>query len=521
MIVDTEAAQKTTNTSRVARNSFWYGTEMAVAFLASMFVSVAVARTIGPAKLGYFNYVLWLANVSGLVGSLGIPSTTSKYMAEFLGRGQNGIARAVFSHTMRLQCTVALLTTAAGLGVVFIVGDPQHRIVSAFQVASVLPAMLNFVPAQANCARENLRANTIASCIGSTIFTAAVIVTLVMHWGLLGIAADFLVYRLLEFVIRLVPVLIWVKSLPHEPLPQALKSRMLKFTGNSIVLMVLNLVVWDRSDVILLKFLSKDISQITFFTLAFNLVEKALTIPKTFVTGVNVTINAQYGRDRTRLNALVSLSFRYLLLFSAPLLLGLAAVSSPVIRVMYGSQYIPMISVLGIAAVLALPRALSGPAQQMLQANEQQTFLVVWGIACAVVNIGLDWVLIPKFGALGAAIGNGIAQIVATLGPWVLVHKRFELRFEHARMLKVLIAATSMMLAVLSAQKFLHPVAGLILGVPLGVVIFACWLRLLRVLGNDDAVKFMSFRHMVPRRVRTQYDFAMRFIFGRAFESLI
>ena len=62
-----------------------------------------MARIIGPQKLGYFNYVMWLANMSGIVGSVGVPMTTRKYMAEYLGRGEPGVARAVFFATMQLQ----------------------------------------------------------------------------------------------------------------------------------------------------------------------------------------------------------------------------------------------------------------------------------------------------------------------------------------------------------------------------------------------------------------------------------
>jgi O-antigen/teichoic acid export membrane protein len=49
--------------------------------------TVAVAPVIDPQRLGYFNYVYWLGSTTGIVGFLGIPMMTSKYMAEFLGAG--------------------------------------------------------------------------------------------------------------------------------------------------------------------------------------------------------------------------------------------------------------------------------------------------------------------------------------------------------------------------------------------------------------------------------------------------
>ena len=53
----------------------------------TLITSIAIARALGPSKMGYIIYVAWLASVVGTLGSLGIPSTTQKYMAEFLGMG--------------------------------------------------------------------------------------------------------------------------------------------------------------------------------------------------------------------------------------------------------------------------------------------------------------------------------------------------------------------------------------------------------------------------------------------------
>src|SRR5438067_9412187 len=160
------AAEPWNNTQTIARNSFWYGLETGFYFILAIATSVVMARVIGPEKLGYFNYVGWLANMSGQVGSLGIPVTTRKYMAEYLGRGQAGTARAIFRATLRLQTVTALGITALGLLAVALLVPAEHRLYSAFLVGSTLPAMVLSVPSQANMAAENLRANVVGTLVG-------------------------------------------------------------------------------------------------------------------------------------------------------------------------------------------------------------------------------------------------------------------------------------------------------------------------------------------------------------------
>src|SRR5580698_6986402 len=46
---------------RIAHNSIWYGVEVAIGILATLATTILIARLIGPARLGYFNYIYWLS----------------------------------------------------------------------------------------------------------------------------------------------------------------------------------------------------------------------------------------------------------------------------------------------------------------------------------------------------------------------------------------------------------------------------------------------------------------------------
>src|ERR1700744_897540 len=100
------------NTKTIARNSGWYGLETAINFVVTLFTSIAIARTLGPTKMGYIIYVIWISSVVSSLGAIGIPATTRKYMAEFLGGGDRGTARFIYTRTLLLQVTMATLVTA-------------------------------------------------------------------------------------------------------------------------------------------------------------------------------------------------------------------------------------------------------------------------------------------------------------------------------------------------------------------------------------------------------------------------
>src|ERR1700756_3320831 len=95
------------NTKIIARNTGWYGLENVVSALVTLFTSIAIARTLGPSKMGYIIFVAFISSVATSLGGLGIPATTQKYMAEFLGMGDRGTARHIYFRTLWLQALLA------------------------------------------------------------------------------------------------------------------------------------------------------------------------------------------------------------------------------------------------------------------------------------------------------------------------------------------------------------------------------------------------------------------------------
>ena len=175
------------NTRTIARNTGWYGIENAVTSILTVFTSIAIARTLGPTKMGYIVYVTWITNVVSGLGGLGIPATTRKYMAEFLGMGDRGTARYIYIRTMLLQAGLAAIATI-GL-VVWVLGDAkgEYKLASVLIVLSIWPAMVNSISSQANVATEDLSKNLLASVISIVVFFFMILATVVLHWGVVGV----------------------------------------------------------------------------------------------------------------------------------------------------------------------------------------------------------------------------------------------------------------------------------------------------------------------------------------------
>jgi O-antigen/teichoic acid export membrane protein len=484
----------------------WYGIETGFSILAALATSVLTVRTFGPEKLSYFIYLSWLTGVTGTLGTLGLAITTRKYMAEALGAGDKTLAISIFRTALRWQAVTIGLIVTGGVAVSLVWVRDDYRAIAVVLMLSAFPRVLGFIPAQANMAAENMAANVPGSMVGGLIQVGGTLAALALDWGLIGIAAAQLVGYSVELVWKMWPLWTESSAITLAPLSPDLRRRMRIFSTQGMSLVLLNLIVWDRSDVVLLKWLNADPRQVTFFSLPINLIDRMLLVPQTFASAMGSTVMAEYGRARERVAAMTATSGVYLLALALPMLLGAAAVATPIWAV-YGSSVREAIPVFAVMCALAVPKAVMVPAQNLLQVTENQARLVWWNCACGVLKIVLDILLIPHWGAMGAAIGSGAAQALSGVGTWVMVWLLFRLDLRLGTVWRLAMSAATMSGAVWAIVELLaaRPWAGFLLGVPAGAAVFVVLVRVTGALEPDDRQRLLLVAGSLPGPVRRVY----------------
>ena len=490
------------NTKIIARNTGWYGLENIISALVTLFTSIAIARTLGPSKMGYIIYVAWLASVVSSLGGLGIPATTQKYMAEFLGMGDRGTARHIFFHTLMLQMGLATLATA-GI-IIWVLGDASsgYKVASVLVVLSIWPGMVNSIPAQANVATEELSKNLPASVISILVFFVAILATVVFSWGVIGVGAAVLLTRSVDFLVRLFPTMkrvrTWETTHVH---PEGLRRRMIAFSWQSVASMIVAMIVWDRSEFFLLKHLCADIRQVAYYSVAFSMAERLLITSAVFGSATGATIFAQYGRDKTKLPAITASTFRYLALTSIPVHFISAALAFPALLVMYGNQYAGAAAVVTLAPLLCMPKAFIGPVQSLLQSAERQSYVIAATVFAGVVDIGVAWYLIRAHGAVGACIGSGAAQITAVGMMWAVGIHLYGVRLPWLQVSKITFIS---ILSALTAHYIavpLRPIWAILCGGSASLIVLFILFYLMRVLEPEDRARFGVLTGMLPKPI--------------------
>ena len=490
------------NTKTIAKNTGWFGLENAISAVLTVVTSIAIARTLGPAKMGYIVYVAWIASVVGSLGSLGIPATTRKYMAEFLGTGDRGTARYIYFRTLLLQAGLATLATCGLIFWVLRDAAADYKLASVLVVLSIWPSMVNNISAMANVATEELSKNLLASAVSMFVFFFVILATVAFHWGVVGVGASMLAMRLVDFLVRFFPTVWRIRKWDTVHCePEGLRRRLLSFAWQSVASMIVGLIVWERSEFILLKHLCADIRQVAYYSVAFSMAERLLVSASIFGSAASATIFAQYGRDKSRVPEITASTFRYLALTSIPLHLIAAALAAPALLLLYGNPYRGALMVATLAPLLCMPKAFIGPVQSLLQTNERQSFIIGATVFAGIVDIAVAWYLIPAHGAVGACIGSGAAQIAAVGVMWAGGIYFYKVKLPWVLVAKVAFISVVASLTAHFIATMLTPLLGILFGGSAALIVLFALFYLLRVLEPDDRKRFNLLSHSLPNQI--------------------
>ncbi len=470
----------------------------------------------GPTKLGAWGYVLWISSMAAMFASYGIASAVRKYVADLLAERRYELVQPLVRVTVAVQLTlVGCLTVVGILWMRHSMPPDQHRF-ATIAMMSFMPMGVMSIATTINGAMERLEFNAVASMTGTATIAVLTLISLWLGWDLEGLALALISGRVLDTCIRWgfakkhfpkhLAELGYVapQSGPRASLPSELKSELLRFFFDASVLLLLRLVIWNRSAVFFLERLC-DMDQLAFYSVASTFASLPTQLALPLTNAATSSLFAERGRGGANFQRYTTIYWRYLALVVAPCAVGLGVLSGPVVRTLYGENYVSAIPVLMVSMVLGIIPALADPASTYVTAENGQRKLVRWSLIAAVIVLALDWFFVKHFCSLGAAIADGVGKCITTVGIWLIARRSYGLVLPFGFGLRLLLATAVMGIAVSPLALTAPTLVSMVGGPPLGAVAFFVGLRLTGVLDREDADRLRAIERILPWRMRAPF----------------
>ena len=127
--------------------------------------------------------------------------------------------------------------------------------------------------------------------------------------------------------------------------------------------------------------------------------------------------------------------------------------------------------------------------------------MVKWLAVTAVVNLCLDAALIPKNGALGAAVANGLAQTMGVAGLFFKAGGADAMRSQKRFLGALCLSGAVMVSAVAVVVRALPSQPGLFAGVGAGAGVFLLCLRTTRSMEAEDCERLRPWVERLPEPI--------------------
>jgi O-antigen/teichoic acid export membrane protein len=212
-------------------------------------------------------------------------------------------------------------------------------------------------------------------------------------------------------------------------------------------------------------------------------------VPQALASVVSPAVATLYGAGQhERIRTGYGRTLRLLLLASLPVTAGALALGPETIKLVFGGGFagtkVPLLLLLVPFPLIPLMNA----SYSLVVGLGKIRFPLVVGTGSAALNIALDFALIPRHAAIGAAVANGCAQGATALAT-IAYGTRLAgpMRWEAAALLRAVIASAAAGAVAWAALDVIGGAAGVVAGVAAGAAAFVVLAALLRVLSSDDA----------------------------------
>lgn len=391
---------------RILHNAGWMMGEQVIRMLTAIFVSVWVARHLGPAQFGLLSYSQAFAALFAVVAVLGLSRIVVRELVETQDQAARQAVVVVTVFVFRLIAAVVLYGSAISL--MAWNQDPQRTILVALVGVSILASPFDCADLYFQ-SQSRSRVSVLARSAAFFVSTGVKIALLLMGAGLM----EFALAVGLEYVLNGAALYLAYSrnglSLRVAP-DWGLGRRLLRESWPDII-SAFSVLFFMRSGQLMLESM-RGAGEVGIYSAAARLSEAWYFIPVSLVASYFPKI-VQSRSDSEAYYSQISRLLVVLVLISYVAGLAATLLSGHVVGWLYGAAYSGSAAVLCIHIWCGLLVGFAQVSGAWLLAERRIVLNLQRNLFGLVANIILNLVLIPRFGALGAAWATLLAMISA------------------------------------------------------------------------------------------------------------
>lgn len=400
--------EKSIGIKKAFGNSMWQIGEKIITMLFSVVVTSIVARYLGVEQYGLVNYIISIVMLFTSFSTFGMERITIKDILEKEDSEENILGTSL---CIRFIGGIVLLIISQ---ITIYVLNPDNILAQILGLIVGISMLFKSFEVIEYYLQSQMKQKTIAIIrfCATTVVAISRILVVIYDLGVVGFTATYLI----ESIVVAILLQNWYKK--HIKIKRKVSKKYAKKLLKRcwyVALSGLMVTLYMRIDQVMLGSMLDSKIENGIYSAAVRIAEIWYFIPTAIVASFGPIIILSKKRSEVEYNRNMQRLYDIISIVGIAFAIGISIFGELAVQILYGKEYLGAVEVLKISVWAGLFATL-GTARSVWLVNENlQKYTLVYTLAGSIVNISLNYFLIPSWGAKGAAIATLIAQFVTNV----------------------------------------------------------------------------------------------------------
>ncbi|HEV3378609.1 MAG TPA: flippase [Thermoleophilaceae bacterium] len=407
------------------------------AVLAIGLVSIAViTRYLGPDDYGRYTLALTYMQLFAVLADVGLFTIVVRDISRDPERTEELVGNTL---TLRLLLSAAVIVVAAAISLL-LPYDEDVRVAILLAGLPLLFGMLNSTFVAVLQSRLRMGRAVAGDVLGRAVALGAVALVAALDLGFYAVMGAAAAGAL---VTALTTMLLTGPLARLRPRADPAVWRALLRTALPLGLALAVNELYFRADTLIIS-LYEPYEQVGLYTLAYRMLELTLVFGTVFLTTTFPLLSQAVANDEPRARRTIQLSTELFVVLGAPLVAGGLAVAPELVELAAGDDFEDAATPLRILLAAGALAWINGVFGYALIAKDRQMSALWLNVTALVFNVGLNLLLVPRYGIVVAAAVTVASEVLILAGSYVLMRRYFDFFPAPRTLVPAVVAAAAM-----------------------------------------------------------------------------
>lgn len=370
------------------------------------FFIMYVARYLGAGGFGILSFALAFTAIFGVFTDIGLSTLTIREVAR-----DKSLAKKYLGNIIILKMILVIATFGLIALTINLLGYPEQTINVVYLLAlSVVFNAFSLMFYSIFQAYQRMEFVTIGRILNSVLLLAGALFAISQDLSVVAFASLYFLAGVVTLGYNSI-VSTWKFAKPKIEIDFSFWKETLEQSW-PFGLVVVFVAIYCWIDSVMLSLMQGD-EVVGWYNAAYRLVFVLLLIPGAYFSSVFPVMSKFYVSLKESLKYIYEKSVKYMVIIAVPIGVGTSLLADKVILLIFGAEYSHSIIALQILIWFTVFAFVDGVFAQLFNSVNKQIILAKVTGSCALLNVLLNVILIPKYSYIGASIATVVTEFIA------------------------------------------------------------------------------------------------------------